>query len=363
MKDNQRFAINDVIKSLGIIAVVIGHCVPNQFVHEFVYSHHLALFFFMSGLQLNDQKYAKAPVLLMKNRVKRLWIGFFGYHTFFTLINNLAVQFHLIPGNNYYSLRTMIVRIVRNSVFLGGETLGSALWFVQILLVLLTVFACILYLCTKFVPTYRLVPIILLSSMLGIVGIFLNLNGIELPLHGHTAVLVLPLFLIGYLISLFRLDLNRSLRWFIALPCAGILCYLVLIKGNEIELALEIIGSPWLFYPISLLGIYLMCYIAKVITKFHLPCRFFSFFGKYTFDIMALHVFFFKLVDSVYGHIAGADPTIYSKFPTAYPRFWPIYLLCGVLLPPYVRIFISKCYKKLKGFVQALFLPTDQSIR
>lgn len=49
-RSSNRNVIYDVIKAIGIIAIVLGHSHPNCDVVRFVYGFHLAIFFFVSGL-------------------------------------------------------------------------------------------------------------------------------------------------------------------------------------------------------------------------------------------------------------------------------------------------------------------------
>ena len=116
---NNRNAIYDVIKSLGIIAIVIGHCHPNMDIVRFVYGFHLAVFFFVAGLQFNDTKYAKSPFLLVQSRLKSLWPSYFVYMTFFSLTINIFYKINILTYNVEGAYNVLFKKVIQN-VFSSG---------------------------------------------------------------------------------------------------------------------------------------------------------------------------------------------------------------------------------------------------
>ena len=74
LRMKQRIVWVDIFRGLAIIAVVIGHSGTLTQIQRFVYSFHIAAFFFISGYILNPQKDLS---LLIIDRAKRLLIPFF----------------------------------------------------------------------------------------------------------------------------------------------------------------------------------------------------------------------------------------------------------------------------------------------
>ena len=60
----------DCVKGIAILSVILGH--GFQITHDFVYTYHLALFFFVSGFFYNEEKYGDSPELLLANRFKAI---------------------------------------------------------------------------------------------------------------------------------------------------------------------------------------------------------------------------------------------------------------------------------------------------
>lgn len=345
----------DILKGLGIIAVVVGHCHPNQNVIRLMYGFHLAIFFFIAGMQFNDEKYSTSPFVLVGNRIKSLWPSFFGYLTFFTLTQNLCVNWHLLPQRELYTAKTLVNNIFSNFIFIGGESLGGALWFVPMMLIGIAFFAFILYFSSRFSYKFKIIPITILCALCGLFGLYSNLTGNHLFLHAHSSFLLIPFLFLGYLFSLYKIDVLKLIKWPIALLCGVAYFYIFAIKDFKIDLASEAIISKYMFYPATLLGIYFVCFIAKMLAKFKPTTTTFSFIGKYSFDVMALHFLIFKIIDVLFGLITKASPEVYSAFPCAYPKLWPIYLAVSLLTIPFIRLALSSLYAWLTAVGKKLF--------
>ena len=75
----KRLGYIDILKGVGIIFVVTGHLYLNPFVDEYIYSFHLPLFFFVSGLLLNVEKYSNFKDFFV-SRIKSLYVPFFFFY-------------------------------------------------------------------------------------------------------------------------------------------------------------------------------------------------------------------------------------------------------------------------------------------
>jgi len=69
-----------------------------------------------------------------------------------------------------------------------------------------------------------------------------------------------------------------------------------------------------------------------------------SLWGRYSFDIMALHFLVFKCVDLVYGRFLLSEPLeTYSRFPQAYAdQLWPWYALLGTMVPAVIGLALER---------------------
>lgn len=343
----------DIVKALGIISIVIGHCHPDIRVVRFVYSYHLAIFFFISGVQFNIKKYCNEPFLLMQKRVQTMWPGFFGYMTFFTVIHNAALNMGLIVNESNYTKFDLLNRTLNNFLFLGAETLGGAMWFVPVLLGALLFFAAIVYFSHLYCKKHWIISTIVCSCAVGAIGIYCNLLGKSMTLHLHTTFILMPFLLTGALLSYFQVDFNKVFRLAPALACLMFTCWITIKQGILINLAAEQIGSALLFYPLSICGIYAMCTAAKYLDKIKYLSSALSFVGRYSFDIMSLHFIIFKVVDLCYAQIIGAES--YSRFPYAFFELWPVYIIVSIALAPWIRVGLTKLFSVSKELVSKYY--------
>ncbi len=95
----ERLSYIDIAKGIGIICVVIGHVIPYGPLWYFIYSFHMPLFFFISGMVCNYSKYTiKAFVY---RRLKTLLIPFI-----FWYISQIAC-FFIVDNGSIFKFRAL----------------------------------------------------------------------------------------------------------------------------------------------------------------------------------------------------------------------------------------------------------------
>ncbi|OYW16811.1 MAG: hypothetical protein B7Z52_07870, partial [Burkholderiales bacterium 12-64-5] len=82
----ERFTHVDTMKAIGIVLVVVGHSPGlNPFIKHVIYSFHMPLFFFISGLLLTEIKLA----LPYRAYFSALWKGLVLPYLFFFVVSYL----------------------------------------------------------------------------------------------------------------------------------------------------------------------------------------------------------------------------------------------------------------------------------
>lgn len=342
LQRSEREPLYDVIKGISIIAIVLGHCPPSVAVCNFVYAFHLAIFVFVSGMQINSEKYSHQPWALFTSRLRSMWPAYFGYMTFFTLSSNFFAQHRFLPWNAYRETSELLPRIFKNFVFLGSEAFAGAMWFVPMLLMTVALFAIVLHLSYGRIKKYPLIIAGALSLIMGALGVMTNLRKVDLVMHAQTPLLLFPILFAGYLLSHLKVDKNKMFHTLGALPCLFVLWFFIIRPGRRIDLAANLIGEPLSFYLITVCGIYLICVAAKWLCKLSWTRWLFSFLGKYSFDIMAMHFFMFKLVDRIWEFLWPNPDVPVTLFPCVNTARWPLYLLLSLALPPLIRVVLNK---------------------
>ena len=128
MKD--RLDYIDIAKGLGMLAIIWGHLTNSGWSYDLVYSFHIPLFFFMSGLVYNNKKHNDFTTFI-KGRAKRLFIPYVVYSivTWVLWVFYLYIT-HQVAEKDIYSplLQTFIAQGS------GGFLVHNvALWFIPCL--------------------------------------------------------------------------------------------------------------------------------------------------------------------------------------------------------------------------------------
>ena len=136
----KRNSTMDIVKAIGIISIVMGHCcysimIPalNVSVGEFVYSYHLMVFFFVAGF-FYKREYHEHPEQYIGKRLLKLGSMLFLYNTVFTLLHNTLVSVKMISSTEHYSISKMVSCIVQSLLMKYTEELLGACWFLPMFL-------------------------------------------------------------------------------------------------------------------------------------------------------------------------------------------------------------------------------------
>lgn len=343
----------DIVKGWGIIAIVLGH--TGYFAGAFVYLFHLALFFFITGYFYNEKKYGDAPFIYFGSRLAGAWPRYMFYTLFFVLLHNFFVTHGLYNGQEVYNHTKMLTAWMSSLSFNSPEQIQGALWFVPVWLVSSGLFAGCIWFGRKVSRlsdgsnTVKLTACAASSIMIGLIGLFLNMRSCSLPYNLHTALLVVPLYLIAWFMQLFLTDFRRYTVWYGCLVSA-ILLHLINTKLHIfIDLAsMHIPGI--LFYPVSVIGIYFVLSLSDLSERINILAKIIAFLGRHSFDIMAVHFTVFKLLDFAYARfILKNIPETLSSFPVAFRyELGPFYILIGLFLPALIGWCVDRVTAYLK---------------
>lgn len=129
-KDSKRLDYIDIAKSLGMLTIIWGHILHSGWSNLMVYSFHIPLFFFLSGMVFNADKYQSVGQLI-KRRAKTLLLPYliFSFVTWLLWVG-MRVAAHDATNYWYPLLQTFIAQ--GSSGFLRHNL---PLWFVPCLFV------------------------------------------------------------------------------------------------------------------------------------------------------------------------------------------------------------------------------------
>ena len=138
----------DIIKGIGIILMVGGHC-GMPFTH-FIYLFHMAIFFMASGYCFNasNSETMQDVLSFVKRKFKGLWFPYVLWTAVFSLLHNVFIKTGIYSSDPW--LISEIEKNIIKSFFLHGHTqLGSALWFISTLMQIAVLYCCIDYVIKK----------------------------------------------------------------------------------------------------------------------------------------------------------------------------------------------------------------------
>ena len=181
----------DVVKGIGILAVVIGHY-GGLAIDYYIYWFHMPLFFIMSGYFFKPIEQRDQFPMLLKKNTYRLLVPYFSFLVSITIIR---YGFRILEGRmNASWLSQDIVRLLLGGRFIGGWY--APIWFITTLFLTYIAFNFILLLFKKDTTRILLIGILYLLAHL---ESWLNLSyTIIVPLNLDVTLLSLSYFAFGY---------------------------------------------------------------------------------------------------------------------------------------------------------------------
>lgn len=344
-KNSIRDTYIDIVKGIGIISIVIGHSgwvLPigkGVNIGTFVYSYHIMLFLFVAGYCFKNI-YSADPYSYIGKRIKSICPLYVKYNIVFVLLHNILRRIHIIDSEQkIYTVNEIISKILSSFALVTSEGMLGAFWFLPMYLFAICIF-CILFSWAERTNRKNVVHgvIIILS---GLAGIYINWNQMYLNYHIQTSILAIPLIYIGYFCKLKWEWIYNYLSVVVGILCAAVIYWIMSLDIGIVELTVNSIINPYLFFPVTLMGIYFCLSLAKVLNHFTITRKIFSLVGKNSFHIMALHFLGIKIVDLIYGNIINAEPSVIEGYPHGF-NLWFVYWIFGILIPLFLVISIRK---------------------
>lgn len=370
----QRSLLWDIFKGFGIGFIVFGH--TGKVGGAIVYLFHLALFFFVTGYFFNEEKYGGRPFSYFGHRLGGAWPRYVMYCMFFAVTHNYAVIHGLMPeGQVLYDTREFMNSVISSLVFERPELYSGPMWFVPLWLLGAGLFAGAVYAGRSFSEMLRNrklryvrqdAIILILTAACMIVGLYAVEKSINVLYHMELAFVIEPFFALGYFMKKYFPHWHEKLPWPLMIVLSVGIFYIFtrfIEAGIWFDLASQYIFGMW-FYVGGILGIIFTILISGLVEKIafkgevlkSLPfagrasnplAGLLALMGRYSFDIMALHIFVFKMIDMVLRKIYYRDPGMdISAYPSPLSQnWWVLYLTLGVLVPLMAGILLNRVKK------------------
>ena len=291
----KRLDYNDFAKSIGMLTILWGHIRLSGWSNEFVYAWHIPLFFFLSGMVFNKNKYADFKTFCMK-KVKSLLVPYtifsiltWGVWAVFTFVYHTNVESYWMPLAQTF--------IAQGS---GGFLVHNVpLWFVTCLFVMEIVY--------YFIANWNKACIILMSFCMA-VGSYCMITYVDcidvtlLPWNLEVVFLGMPFYSIGHFVVQ-KWGHEQMQNWVNGHLTASLLITFVLAGvvlvgshfNGSISFGHAAIHNPFITYPCALCGVAMVLIICMLLagTK---SCtndvkwmKWLKWFGRNSFTAMAIH--------------------------------------------------------------------------
>lgn len=347
----------DIIKGIGIILMVCGHCYA-PFTH-FIYLFHMAIFFIASGycFKIENSINIKNTGNFIKRKFKSLWYPYVAWTSIFSISHNLFLKFNIYTNNtillketlgNHLIQRWSIKEIIKNifkSFFLHGSTqMGSAFWFIATLMEISVLYCIINYIIIKIIGEKNIKTLQGICSIVFLtIGYFFSMNKFECG--GLDKVFsYYILFFLGVLIRN-NIYIYQKKNYLLAILIAVMILLMCNIKGS-IALNNNQYCNPVFLLVTSLSGWIFLYGISSYVKQWKLVKKILISIGQNSLAIVILHFLCFKVVNYFGIMIDGKPKCLVAAFPVLYKTgcWWIIYSIVGVLLPVILNVF----WKKMK---------------
>lgn len=290
-KTHDRVNYIDYAKALGMLTVMWGHIALGVSA-TFVYTFHMPLFFFLSGMVFEKEKYPEFKVFV-KRRVQTLLIPYVIY-SFVTWIVWASYSYILHQSVESYWMPLLQTFIAQGS---GGFLVHNVpLWFVTCLFVIEMVY--------YFLARCKDVVNVIICVVLAALGYNL-INKVSffdftlLPWSLEVVMLALIFYSLGNLFvkhigneKFKNIILKYRLISWIVVIVLFVIVYKIGVKNGRLSMGHSNIGNPWIFYPIAIVGTMAMLIISMLLSDLFKNLKVnnaITWFGRNSFIAMAIH--------------------------------------------------------------------------
>ncbi len=336
MKDRVDYI--DISKGLGMLAIIWGHIINSGWSYALVYSFHIPLFFFLSGLVYNNKKHTDI-IVFIKNRAKRLLLPYVIYSIvtwLFWVCFVLATHRNVENGIFYPLLQTFIAQGS------GGFLIHNvALWFIPCLFCVEVLFFYI----GKLNKTWAFTICCLLAG-LGMLceKLWGDAYLQTLPWNLDSALMALPFYCVGNIIGINKALFERVQKSK-AITLSIVACLTAILqfganKWGPISMGHSNFGNEWIFHIRGLVGCFSTLLFSMLVSFFLGKIRLFDYIIKYvkwiglnSLDFMAINNPLKGIICTIIAvilHVKTADAS-FTDIPTSLLAF-AITLMFGTIL-------------------------------
>ncbi len=315
--NNTRIEWIDTSKGLGMILVIAGHTIALKY-SSVLYSFHMPLFFFLSGLVYNSLKYSSFKNLLKSKAAQILkpWLACY--------LISLAVSITIPVWRNSLSWKQMLIELYTTN---SNNINNSSIWYLVCLFVTFILLFLVHWLFRsiskrKTAIVLMVVGVLLLwiKEFLLIVSPFLHLIDNRLPLKLDSAMIAVIFMYIGFRYKDNILSLvSKTSVWKLIVAFVVFVVGFIINRWSNIN-SLELGNIRMLYYPIAFLGIYCILSLCFLLSQNNSKTtgyirNLLSFYGVNSLIIFGFQSLFIRIYLLFFNEYYGYSMVLYGNNP------------------------------------------------
>lgn len=237
----------DILKGIGILAVLVGHIGVSGFPRSFIYGFHMPLFFFCSGVFYKNKPIGDVII----SGIRQLLIPYLFFLTVYNIVSWSLLIFH---GSSFFEAISVVLS--RNNIINYDSNIYKTIWFLPCLFFVKVVYS----LLRRFFKSG--IVVFSITALLYFVDCFF----LDTPLFGDTILCVLLFYCLGDLFSSIKNKFSCDGGFCMSIVLLGLYIFAVFILRPSIDLKGNIF--PWYTVFLSCLGIgafySVSCLLAKI---------------------------------------------------------------------------------------------------
>lgn len=321
-KKNKRVDWIDCVKGLGILFVVLGHVYQCNYIHSWIYSFHMPMFFLLSGILLRKKKSVGNYLTFIKTKIISLFIPFVVFRIIL-IAYWIIVERYFRPldlGPIWFLLVLFLIELFILPLFVKSKKIVLKIT----LLVLLIISFYVTGLLDVYGVYFRWIRLTLLAAVWFALGVIIG----EVQLKKHHWLIISLLSIVSF----FMYTMNGSVSiWSI--------------KTNNFAL--------YIFF--GLVGSYGLFFFCRYLIKSN---KFVQFLGRNTIVILALHEPIKRIILFSFSKVSLLLCFDLSIEEMQQNYFWGVVVAGLTVLINIVFIYILRLIKERTGSIGTLLLKT-----
>lgn len=353
MAIKKRSNVIDIMKGIGILLVILGHCMPYENpLNRFIYSFHMPLFFMISGYLYNE-KYIDKQKEYILSKLKMFLIYFIIPLCVFVFMNNFLYNMGFYTNiyesqlPNHSNISETILFIIKSTLYLQSlSAMSGFLWFIRTLCVVLIIF--------NFANKLFKNNIIYNQILLSIVSIILFYS-LKIIFNDNLFLnifLAYPFIVLGYLFNKNKYIFDKISKKYI-LPL--LLLFFILITStfphNRIDFYGLLLDNFPLLLSVNVIMFIVISLISKEINNWK-HNKYIIFIGRNSILFLIIHGLILKFITLTLFELIKFDKILLSRHfvpQMPYPLVIIYFISCTIITYTIIAIYLKiKVYLKNK---------------